>query len=167
MRHSIAAAVVAGTLALSGCGGDGDTSADASSTTVERDRNVRDDDITRSTADVAVGCVKAMADLMHFDVSWITSSTPPATVAPVDPELLDQARGVCDDAQAAVAADLDPIAGKGWTLMLAEQLQHIIDVLEAPEVDLSGRNGVVLAMLNISGMVDGSFFQGRPGLVIT
>jgi hypothetical protein len=165
MRRAFA--VVAGALLfIAGCGG-GDAAGDASTTTVQRDRDVRDDEITRSTADLAFGCAKAMADLMHFDVSWITSSTPPATVAPVDPELLDQAREVCDDAQAAVAADLDPIAGKGWTLTLAEQLQYIIDVLHAPEVDLSGRNGVVLAMLNVSGMIDGSMFHGRPGLVIT
>ena len=163
MRRSIAAAVAAGTLLfVTGCGGGGSS---APTTTVERDRKVRDDDITQETADVALRCTALVADLMNFDVSWITSSTPPATIAPVDPELLDEAREECGATLGALEKDLDPVAGIGQTMMLIEQTQFILDELNAPQVNLAPDTGLAMAMLNVQGTITGEF-RTRPPLVI-
>ncbi len=128
---------------------------------------VRDDDITGATADLAHRCAVATAELMHFDVSWLTSSTPPDTIADVDPELLAVTQKECADAKASLAADLDPRAEIGWAIELDGVIQIVLDGVNATEVNLAPNSGLAGAIINIQGMIDGSFFGGRPGLVVT
>ncbi len=164
------AAALALVTTASACGGGSDgptaTASTAPTTTMERDRKQRDDELTRATADQLVGCAQAMATLMHFDVSWLTSGTPPATVAEVDPELLTATQQKCEAAKQALYADLDPTAGSGWLLMIAEQVQLILDGVNADEVNLAADTGLAMAALNIKGTIDGSL-PTRPPLVIT
>jgi thiamine biosynthesis lipoprotein ApbE len=172
MRRVAAAALLAAVLA--GCSTSSDdarvnpsTTSAAPVSTVERDASISDDEITQATADVAQRCAAAMAALMHFDVSWITSSTPPATVAKVDPDLLATTQQECAAAKTALDGDLDPTAGSGWAIELGGQIQSILDGVNAAEVNLAPDTGLAMALLNIQGMVDGSFFGNRPGLIVT
>lgn len=151
MRRARAVAVLAA-LTIAGCSS-GDSS--APTTTVERDPGVRDDEITRATADRLHACAAAVAELLHFDASWL--STPPDTIAVLDDDLLATASAECEAAMDAVVADSDPVAGRGAVLEAQGQLQIVLDLLAAPEVDLAPNGGLPMAMLNIESMSKGDF----------
>ena len=173
MRRVASAAVLVA--ALAGCAsssddtGTGQTSAAETTTpesTVERDRKRRDDDITQATADSLHQCAVIVADLMNFDVSWLTSSTPPETVAAVDPALLADAQKECTTAKGRVAADLDPLAGIGQVMILDEEIRSLVDALNAPEMNLAANSGMAMMIINIEGTITGKFASRDP-LVIT
>lgn len=170
MRRAAAAAVLVA--ALVGCGGSSDGDATPASrpdttapaSTAERDRKRRDDDITQATADSLHQCTVIVAELMHFDVSWLTD--PPDTVAEVDPALLGDAQTECTTAKGLVAADLDPRAGIGQVMILDEEIRGLVDALNAPEVNLAANSGMAMMIINIQGTIDGTFGGPNP-LVIT
>ena len=153
MRGAFGAVVLSALLAT-GCSG-GDSA--GPTTTLQRDASVSDDEITPATADRLHACASAVAALLHFDESWLTSSTPPDTVAELDDDLLAAASDECEAAMVAVVADSDPVAGRGMVFEVQAQVQTVLDLLDAPEVDLAPNGGLPLAMLNIESMSKGEF----------